>query len=463
MPNISVLILAAGKGTRMKSALPKVLHPVAGVPMVQRVITALSPLRPVSTCVIIGHGADRVRELVSGISPRTTFAVQKILNGSGGAVRQAAAWLKRQSGEVIIACGDAPLIRTETFSSLIRQHRSEGNVATVLTTIMPDPTGYGRIVRGYDGSVARIVEHLDATDTERGISEINTGTYCFSAKALARVLPRLKNDNAKKEFYLTDTLELLAAEGGRVGGVIAGDHWETMGINSRVELATAEGIAFRRKARELMEAGVTVIDPDDTYIHETVKVGPDTVIYPQTFVLGKTTIGSGCRIGPWAHVSDCVIENDVTFRASFADRSRIRRGAQVGPFSHVRPNSDLGPNVHMGNFSETKNARIGEGSKLNHLSYLGDATVGKSVNIGAGTITCNYDGIQKFPTEIQDHAFIGSNSNLIAPLRVGAHAVVGAGSSLSQDVPAWSLAVERGKTLIRKGWAKKKFGKGKKR
>ena len=467
MKSISVLILAAGKGTRMKSALPKVMHPVAGVPMVERVLRALAPLKPTSTCVIIGHGAELVKTHVAGVDGKTAFAVQKVLNGSGGAVRQALAWLRKQKGDVVIACGDAPLITAETFSDLIRQHRAQGNLATVLTTRMPNPFGYGRIVRGYDDSVERIVEHLDATDDERKIDEINTGTYCFRAKDLARVLPKLKNDNAKKEFYLTDTLELLRADGGRVGAVIAPDHRETMGINSRIELATAEQIAFRRKAAQLMAGGVTIVDPDTVYIHETVSVGPDTIIYPQTFLLGKTTVGTNCVLGPWTHVKDCVIENDVSLKATFADSARVRHGSKVGPFSHIRPKSDLGPNAHMGNFSETKNTRLGDGSKLNHLSYLGDATVGKSVNIGAGTITCNYDGIQKFPTEIQDHAFIGSNTNLIAPVRVGAHAVVGAGSSITQDVPAWSLAVERAKTLVKPEWARKKFDsknrKGRKR
>jgi len=467
MPTVSVLILAAGKGTRMKSDLPKVLHKVAGMPMVERVVRSLAPLKPVSTCVIIGHGGDKVKETVSATAVKTAFAVQKVLNGSGGAVKQALSWLKKRSGDVIIACGDAPLIRTETFSDLVKRHRAEKNLATVLTTRMPDPFGYGRIVRSYDNSVERIVEHLDATDEERKLDEINTGTYCFNAKALARVLPKLKNTNAKKEFYLTDTLELLRKEGGRVGGVIAPDHGETMGINSRVELSVAEGVAYRRKAHELMVSGVTIIDPDDVYVQESVTVGPDTVIYPQTFLMGRTTVGANCVLGPWTHVKDCVVENDVTLRATFADSSRIRQGSKVGPFSHIRPKSDLGPHAHMGNFSETKNSRLGEGSKLNHLSYLGDATVGKHVNIGAGTITCNYDGIQKSPTEIQDHAFIGSNTNLIAPVRVGAHAVIGAGSSITQDVPEWALAVERGKTLVKPGWAKARFTdknkKGKKR
>jgi bifunctional UDP-N-acetylglucosamine pyrophosphorylase / glucosamine-1-phosphate N-acetyltransferase len=464
MKQISILILAAGKGTRMKSALPKVLHPVAGVPMVERVVRAAERLKPASVCVIVGHGGEEVRSHVRGASPRAAFAVQKILNGSGGAVRQALAWLKRQRGDVIVTCGDAPLIRRTTFASLLAEHRRQGNVATVLTTHMPNPFGYGRIVRAYDGAVERIVEHLDATDEERKLTEINSGTYCFNARALALALPKLKNDNAKKEFYLTDTLEILRNGGGRIGAVLCADHQEILGINSRAELAMAEFIANRRKCEELMAAGVTVVDPSATYVQDTVSVGPDTVLYPQTHLTGQTRVGSGCRIGPWAHVSNCVIENNVVLKASFADASVIRQGARVGPYSHIRPKSDIGPNAHMGNFSETKNTRLGAGSKLNHLSYLGDATVGKNVNIGAGTITCNYDGIQKFPTHIQDHAFVGSNTNLIAPVRVGAHAVIGAGSSISDDVPAWSLAVERAPIKVKKDWARAKFSrKGKKR
>jgi bifunctional UDP-N-acetylglucosamine pyrophosphorylase/glucosamine-1-phosphate N-acetyltransferase len=462
MKSTSILILAAGKGTRMKSNLPKVLHAVGGVPMVERVVRAAERLKPTGLCVIVGHGGDQVRGHVRSFSPKADFAVQKILNGSGGAVRQALAWLKRQSGDVIVTCGDAPLIRPETFSALVGQHRRQKNAATVLTTHMPNPFGYGRIVRAYDNAVERIVEHLDATDDERKITEINSGTYCFNARALARALPRLKNTNAKKEFYLTDTLEILRNEGGRIGAVVCDDHQEILGINSRAELALAESIARDRKCRALMAAGVTIIDPATTYVEETVTVGPDTVLYPQTFLVGRTRIGAGCAIGPWSHISDCEIGDNVTVKASFADASRVRDGSRIGPFSHIRPGSDLGPNVHMGNFSETKKTRLGEGSKLNHLSYLGDAIVGKSVNIGAGTITCNYDGIRKSPTHIQDHAFIGSNTNLIAPVRVGAYAVVGAGSSISKDVPAWSLAVERAPTRIKKDWAKDKF-KGKKR
>lgn len=454
MKTISILILAAGKGTRMKSALPKVLHQVCGVPMVERVVRTIQPVRPSSVCVVVGHGGDQVKTVLLRKFPKTQFAHQAVQDGSGGAVRQALGWLQKQRGLVLIACGDAPLISQQSFKELIHAHQKDKNVATVLTTKMPNPYGYGRIIRSRDGAVERIVEHLDATRRELEINEINTGTYCFDAVALARILPKLKNNNIKKEYYLTDTLELLHQAGGRIGGLICVDPDETMGINGRAELAKAEAALYRRKADSLMAAGVTLIDPKSTYVADTVKVGADTVIWPQTFILGDSKIGSGCQIGPWAHISDTTIENKVIFQSSFSDQALIRSGARVGPYSRVRPGSDIGRNAHLGNFSEIKNSKLGEGSKANHLSYLGDATIGKNVNIGAGTITCNYDGVKKHPTKIQDNAFIGSNVNLIAPVSVGAHAVVGAGSSINEDVPSWSLAVERAGRVTKKNWAR---------
>lgn len=463
MNQLSVLILAAGRGVRMKSDLPKVMHRVGGVPMVERVLSTLSHLKPNGACVIVGFGGDKVRDHLRTGYPKTVFVTQKVLNGSGGAVRYALSWLRKQKGEVIIACGDAPLIRRESFADLVKLHRSEKNLATVLTARLPNPKGYGRIVRDGRGAVTRIVEELDATDRERQIDEINTGTYCFDARALAKALPRLSNKNAKKEFYLTDTLELIRGTGGRIGGMVCAEARETMGVNRRSDLAAIEKTLFRRNVERLMDAGVTVIDPDTTYVGDGVTVGAETVIWPQTFLLGTTRIGSGCQIGPWSHLQDTEVGDNVQFKASFATQSKIKNNAKIGPFSHIRPNSVLGENVHMGNFSETKNAVLGQGSKLNHLSYLGDATVGKYVNIGAGSITCNYDGVLKHPTRIQDNAFIGSNVNLIAPVRVGAHAVVGAGSSISDDVPSWSLAVERSRTLVKKNWAKRRFKKGKKK
>ena len=453
MARVSVLVLAAGKGVRMKSALPKVLHPVGGVPMAERVARVASSLSPQSVAVVVGHQGGRVADHLEASHPRLKFFAQKSLDGSGGAVRAALSWVRRQKGEIVVTCGDAPLLRRGTLLELIRAHRSEKNLVTVLTARLPEPGGYGRIVRGPDGAVQRIVEHLDATDEERRIDEINTGTYCFNARALAKVLPRLRNDNAKKEYYLTDALELASREG-RIGAVVCADPWEALGVNGRADLAKAEAAFRARKAEALLAAGVTLIDPATTYVADDVRIGPDTVVWPQTYLLGTTRIGSGCRIGPWAHVTDCIIEDGVELTASFAEGAVIRREAKVGPYSRVRPGSVLGRKAHLGNFSEVKKAVLGEGSKANHLSYLGDATVGKNVNIGAGVITCNYDGVRKHPTRIEDHVFVGSNVNLIAPIRVGRNAVIGAGSSLSDDVPAWALALERNRPVIRKGWAK---------
>ncbi|MCB4757332.1 MAG: bifunctional UDP-N-acetylglucosamine diphosphorylase/glucosamine-1-phosphate N-acetyltransferase GlmU, partial [Elusimicrobia bacterium] len=408
MSKFSVLILAAGKGVRMKSGLPKVLHPIGGVPLIGHVLTTVLRLKPAELAVVIGHHADAVKLYVKGRWPRAKFFVQDVLDGSGGAVRRAIPWLKKQRGDVIVTCGDMPLQRDQSLKDLAQAHRREGNAATVLSAKVSQPTGYGRIVREIGGGVRKIVEELDATEPEKRINEINTGTYCFEAKALAEAIRQIKNNNAKKEFYLTDVISILKEMGCRVGAVVCQDPNEASGVNQRADLAHAEAVIRKRKLEALMKEGVTVIDPESTYVTEDVEVGPDTIIYPQTFILGKTRIGSHCQIGPWAHITDCTVENDVIFRASFAEASIIRKGARVGPFSRIRPKSELGPHVHFGNFSEVKNSKLGEGSKVNHLSYLGDATVGKNVNIGAGTITCNYDGIRKHPTTIQDHVFIGS-------------------------------------------------------
>jgi bifunctional UDP-N-acetylglucosamine pyrophosphorylase / glucosamine-1-phosphate N-acetyltransferase len=460
MASLSILILAAGKGTRMKSTLPKVLHPVGGLPMIDRVLSTCEELTPSHIGIVVGHQAESVRMVIKKKYRSSQFFTQKQLNGSGGAVRQALSWLKKQKGMVIVTCGDTPLLTSTTLKRLVSAHAKQRNAATVLTTLMINPSGYGRIVRDYDDSVEKIVEELDATSDEKKIQEINTGSYCFEAEALARALPRLTNNNAKKEFYLTDVLGILKHDKRRVGAFVCADANESMGINRRRDLALAESILNRRTLDKLMDKGITIVDPVTTYIGDQVKIGADTVIWPQTFILGTTTIGSGCDIGPWSHVVNATIGNNVVVKASFVESSILKKGAKVGPFSRVRPKSVLGENSHLGNFSEVKNAQLGRGAKANHLSYLGDAKIGKNVNIGAGTITCNYDGIVKSPTFIEDHAFIGSNVNLIAPVRIGAHAVVGAGSSINQDVPAWSLAVERAARVIKKNWAKQKFKKG---
>jgi bifunctional UDP-N-acetylglucosamine pyrophosphorylase/glucosamine-1-phosphate N-acetyltransferase len=441
----------------MKSATPKVLHAVGGRPMVDVVLGIVSTLKPAQIGVIVGHQGPVVRGHIQKNWKKTSFFTQPVLDGSGGAVRRSLAWLKKQRGNVLVTCGDMPLQQADSLKALLRDHNKSRNLATVLTAVVDDAASYGRIVRRRDNSVERIVEALDASPREKQIKEINTGTYCFNAKALARVLPKLKNNNAKKEYYLTDVLELLQKEGGRVGAVVCLDPNESLGVNRRRDLALAESALRQRKLNELMDAGVTILDPASTYIDMAAKIGPDTTILPQTYIYGSTKIGSGCTIGPWSHITNSIIENDVILQASFVDSARIRKGALVGPYSRVRIGSDIGEGAHLGNFSEMKKSQLGAGAKANHLSYLGDAKIGKNVNIGAGTITCNYDGIRKSPTIIEDNAFIGSNSNLIAPVRVGAHSVVGAGSSINRNVPAWSLAVERSQTVVKKNWARKKF------
>jgi bifunctional UDP-N-acetylglucosamine pyrophosphorylase / glucosamine-1-phosphate N-acetyltransferase len=454
---VSILILAAGKGVRMRSVKPKVLHTLGGQPMIERVLKTAYRLKPNSVAMVVGHQAEAVKAHVQSRYPEVNFFFQKKQDGSGGAVRSALSWVKKQRGVVLVTCGDSPLLQESTLRELLKSHRGFGNRVTVLSTLLSNPFGYGRIVRGSGEEVLRIVEELDASQDERNIREINSGTYAFDAASLKYAIPRLKNNNQKKEYYLTDVLEMTRNSGGRIGGVICENSEEALGVNSRRDLAKAEKALRLRKLEELMKAGVTLIDPSSTFVDESVQVGSDTVLWPQTFLCGKTRIGTGCEIGPWAHITDCDIKNDVIFKASYAESSIIRQGAKVGPFSRVRPNSDLGPKVHLGNFSEVKKSKLGEGSKVNHLSYLGDAIIGKNVNIGAGTITCNYDGINKSPTHIQDQAFIGSNVNLIAPVKIGAHAVIGAGSSISDDIPAWALAVERVKPIVKKNWAKRKF------
>ena len=462
MSKLSSLILAAGKGVRMKSSLPKVLHPLGGRSLIQHVCRTHSALALDHMIVVVGHKGEQVKKHLAPEFKKIRFYKQPVLNGSGGAVRVLSSWLRTYKGDLLVVCGDAPLLTEKTLKELLATHRTHQNSATVLSVKLENPTGYGRILRSPGGFVSGIVEEIDASPAQRKISEVNSGAYCFNSKKLACVLPLLRNRNAKKEYYLTDALEHLRREGGQIGAYICPDSTEALGINSRFDLALAQKVLFHRKSKKLMQEGVTIVDPGSTFIHDEVKVGVNTVIWPQTILVGRTQVGANCEIGPWAHIVDSKIENDAKIKASFIESSLIRKKAKIGPFSRVRPHSVIGPGAALGNFSEIKNTTLGEGSKANHLSYLGDSTIGKNVNIGAGTITCNYDGFQKHPTVIQDQAFIGSNVNLVAPIKVGAHSVVGAGSSLSENVPPWSLALERATVKVKKGWARQKRKKKKK-
>ncbi|GAW91657.1 bifunctional UDP-N-acetylglucosamine diphosphorylase/glucosamine-1-phosphate N-acetyltransferase GlmU [Calderihabitans maritimus] len=454
---VSAVVLAAGKGKRMRSRLPKVLHKVAGKYMVEHVLEALRGAGVKNIILVLGHEAELVKEKVAR---DVEVAYQREQLGTGHAVMQAKALLPGDGEDVLVVCGDTPLLTAQTLKELIERHQENRAAVTILTSILPDPTGYGRIVRGPDGKVIRIVEEKDATPEEREIREINTGTYCFRQEELLSALEEIRPDNAQGEYYLTDTIDILIRRGLTVEAV-QGSAEETLGINNRVQLAEAEKILRKRINCALMEAGVTILDPDSTFIDAGVEIGQDTVILPFTFIQGNTYIGSGCTIGPGVTVRDSRVGDNVSLQYSVVTESEIGDGCSVGPYAYLRPGTVLAPNVKIGDFVEVKNSRIGAGSKVPHLSYIGDATIGTGVNIGAGTITCNYDGEKKWPTKIGDGAFIGSNTNLVAPVEVGEDAMVGAGSTITRDVPAGDLAICRGKQINLKGYARKKRGKSK--
>ena len=453
MSDLITVILAAGKGTRMKSKLPKVLHKVGGKAMVRHVLDAAKLAGAKRNVVVIGFGAEQVAEAVAG---RAECVVQAEQLGTGHAVRQAEELLKDEQGTVMVLCGDTPLLTGAMLQKLYEEHVAAGAKATVLTAIMPDATGYGRIVRTAEGDVARIVEHKDATDEERRINEVNSGIYCFEKEALFASLAKVTADNAQGEYYLPDVLEILKSQGEKIWAVAADDYEATLGINSRVQLSGAEKILRRRKNIELMDNGVTLMDPDTTYVDADVVVGRDTVIYPNTWLEGKTVVGEDCVLGPSSRFSDVTIGNEVTAHFVYAHECEIADGVTMGPYVHIRPQTKLAEKVKIGNFVEVKNSNIGEGSKLPHLSYIGDCDMGSGVNMGCGSITVNYDGKTKFRTVIGNGAFVGCNSNLVAPVTVGDNSYIGAGSTITKEVPEGELAVGRARQKNIANWADKR-------
>lgn len=452
MTNLFAVVLAAGKGTRMKSSLYKVLHPVCGKPMVDHVVSNMEKLGATEIVSVVGHGAEMVKDT---LGERSTYVVQEEQLGTAHAVQQAEAVLDGREGTTIVICGDTPLITPETIQQLMTTHHEAGAKATILTAIVDDPTGYGRILRGADELVTGIVEQKDATPEQQKVQEINSGTYCFDNKALFEALKKVDNNNSQGEYYLTDVISILKEQGEAIAAFAAADADELLGVNDRVALSQAESYMRRRLAMHHMREGVTIIDPASTYIGADVVIGSDTVLLPGTMLEGSTVIGENSTIGPNTHLKNSHIGSHTTVHSSVVTDSKIADHVAVGPFAHIRPGSDLGNHVKIGNFVEVKKATIDEGSKLSHLTYMGDAEIGKNVNIGCGTISVNYDGKNKFKTTIEDNAFIGCNSNLVAPVTVGKGAYVAAGTTVTKNVTEDSLAIGRVKQENKEGYAKR--------
>ena len=464
MKKFSAIVIAAGRGKRMRSKTVKVLHPVAGRPLLWYMVSLAGLVADARVVVVIGYQADRVRAFLEQSKAEfkpLDIALQPHQLGTGHAVQQAQAILmpngKAASRHCLILNADTPLLGRATVRRLLARHQKEKATLTFLSTEVPDPRGYGRVVRGADGHVVKVVEEPDATRAERAIREVNVGTYVVETSFLFRALARVHAQNAQGEYYLTDIVDHAVAEGHRVAGMKAADASECVGVNTREHLACVEQAMRHRIRTRWLKTGVTMLDPGTTLIDDTVTIGTDTVLYPGVTLEGQTAIGTECVIRSHARVTNSVVGTSVTIEdSSVVDGAIIEDRAIVGPFAHVRPGSVLRKQSKVGNFVELKNTELGSGSKANHLTYLGDTSVGKRVNIGAGTLTCNYDGYRKERTTIEDEAFIGSGAQLIAPVRVGKGAVVGAGSTITQDVPVDALALSRTPQVTREEWASKR-------
>ncbi|HEY1204710.1 MAG: bifunctional UDP-N-acetylglucosamine diphosphorylase/glucosamine-1-phosphate N-acetyltransferase GlmU [Bryobacteraceae bacterium] len=456
MDNITIVVLAAGLGTRMKSRKAKVLHQAGGLTLIEHVAAAAAAVAPPERiAVVVGHQAELVEAAVAGRGVR--FALQRDQRGTGHAVVACRELLEPMGGDVVILLGDCPLLSPATIESLVAAQRGSSAAATVITTVLEDPSAYGRIVRAPDGSVAAIVEHKAATPAQRAIREINSGIYCFRGDLLWRHLDEIGTDNPAREYYLTDIVEILRRHGHRVAPLLIEDSSELLGINTRAELAQVDSILRARKVRQVMLDGVTVEKPETVTIDAGVEIGCDTVIEPFARILGRSAIGEDCRIGACSIVRDSELAGGVEILPfTSIDSSRVDRGARVGPFARLRQNARVKGGARVGNFVEMKNAELGEGAKSQHLAYLGDATIGDRANVGAGTITCNYDGARKHRTTIGPGAFIGSNSTLVAPIEIGEGSYVAAGSVITDPVPADALALGRGRQVNKEGWAKKR-------
>jgi bifunctional UDP-N-acetylglucosamine pyrophosphorylase / glucosamine-1-phosphate N-acetyltransferase len=453
--SLHFVTLAAGKGTRMKSELPKVLHAVGGEPMIVRILRTASHFQPETSTVVVGHMADMVRATLAGFEGVVTV-VQEPQLGTGHALLMAAPVLERETGTVVLLYGDVPMLSHASIGSLLRHHQASGAAATVLTAHLPDPAGLGRIVRE-GGRFVRIVEERDATPEQKAISEFNSGIYAFALDGLFDALRRIGTANDQGEYYLTDLLGIFLADGRRIETFTIDDADELRGVNSRAELAVMNAQVRDARNAAIMASGVTLIDPTSAWIGPEVEIGRDTTIHPNVYLEGRTHIGANCEIHAGVRVINSTIGDGTVVQNYCVVRdSHVDSHVAMGPFSHIRPDSHVGPGAHIGNFVELKKTSLGAGAKANHLAYLGDATIGAKVNVGAGVITCNYDGVHKHPTIIEDGAFIGTDSQLVAPVTVGKGAYVAAGSTIVENVPPGALAIGRGRQENKPGWVEKR-------
>jgi len=448
----AIVLLAAGKGTRMRSELAKVLHRAGGLSLVEHVVRACQPLKPIQLLAVVGHQSEEVSAVVTALDAQTVL--QQPQRGTGHAMQVARRAIRKSAKFAIVVPGDAPLLRTETLAALLDTHRRGEAAATILTAELNDPTDYGRVLRDSEGRVQAIVEEKSATPERRAIREVNSSIYCFTLAKLWPCLKALRPENAHRELYLTDVIGLLRQQNERVLAYVAPDSQEILGCNTRAALADVDRIFRARKAAELMESGVTIYLPETVVIDPEVTSGPDTIVEPGVQLLGKTRVGARCKIQTGSILLDSRIDDEVVIAAySVLDSCRVWPKAKIGPFSRLRPGSDIRKGAHVGGFVEIKKSVVHEGAKVPHLSYIGDATIGRDSNIGAGTITCNYDGFAKYPTTIGDGVFIGSDTALVAPVRVGRGAYVAAGSTITENVPADALAIARGRQANKPGWA----------
>ena len=453
MSDTAIIIMAAGKGKRMKSNLPKVLHNLAGKPILNYVLDTVSQLEAKRKILIVGYKSDRIREL---IGDKIEYVEQNEQLGTAHAVLQTKKLLSGFKGNILILSGDVPFLTVKILKRLLKYHKANNFCCTLLSTVLKKPKGYGRIIRDKMGEIKGIIEEVDLSTDKKKITEINSGIYCFNKEKLFQALEKVSKNNKQGEYYLTDTVKILLGEGLTVGNVIVKDYSEILGINNRLDLANASQKVYQKTLQDLMLQGVTVVDPNSTFVEQGVKIGQDSIIYPFTIIEKDTKIGSSCLIGPYSHLIDADIGKGVRVWASIIENSTVKEGANIGPYAHLRPETVVEKGAKIGNFVELKKTIMGESSKASHLTYLGDVTIGKKVNIGAGTITCNYDGEKKNKTVIEDGVFIGSNNSLVAPVKLGKDSYTGAGSTITEDVPAGNLAISRSRQKNISGWRKKK-------